>query len=171
MSKANITRTLCLVKPDGVRRGLTGDILSRFERAGLRIVGLKLLVPTDEIARKHYRYEDIAVRHGEDVWNRLVSFLCSGPVVAFVLEGVDVVPVVRKMCGSTEPAASPPGTIRGDFCHHTYEYTNLKQGSVRNLIHASATDEEADYEISVWFEPSELVSYKKADHAEHFLDE
>ncbi|ADN02668.1 nucleoside-diphosphate kinase [Spirochaeta thermophila] len=170
MGTQEITRTLCLVKPDGVRRGLVGRILTRFEDAGLKIVAMKMLVPDEERARRHYRYEDIAVRHGEAVWNRLVQFLCSGPVVAFVLEGVDVVPVVRKLCGSTEPASAPPGTIRGDFAHHTYEYTNSAQGSVRNLIHASATDEEAAYEISVWFREEELVSgYKRSDEAEHYL--
>lgn len=162
--------TLCLIKPDGVRRGLTGEILSRFERMGLKITAMKLLVSDRDRAGRHYTYEDIAVRHGEHIRNALIDFITSGPVVAFAVQGISAVENVRKLCGSTEPLKALPGTIRGDYAHHSFTLTGEKKESIRNLIHASANLEDAERELAVWFEPSEFCSYRKSDQNEHFLD-
>ncbi len=163
-------RTFCLIKPDGVRRGVVGQILERFERKGLKIVALKLMTPSSELAGQHYTYEDIAVRHGEAVRNALIQFLTSGPVVAFVVEGVSAIENVRTLCGATEPLKAAPGTIRGDFAHHTFALTKSLGESVRNLIHASANAQDAERELALWFAPAELVNYRRADQNEHFLD-
>lgn len=162
--------TFCLIKPDGVRRGLVGEILQRFERMGLKIKALKMLTPDAELAGRHYTYEDIAVRHGEAVRNALIGFITSGPVVAFAVEGISAVENVRKLCGSTEPLKAAPGTIRGDFAHHTFAATKPIGESVRNLIHASADPTDAARELALWFQPSEYVTYRRADQNEHFLD-
>lgn len=163
-------RTLCLIKPDGVRRSLVGEILSRFERKGLKIVALKLVQANRELAERHYTYEDIAVRHGEAVREALIRFLTSGPVAAFVVEGVAAVENVRTLCGATEPLKSPPGTIRGDFAHHTFALTAQAGEAVRNLIHASANAEDAAREIPLWFTPGEICVFRRSDQNEHFLD-
>lgn len=163
-------RTLCLIKPDGVRRGLVGEILGRFERMGLKIVAMKLITPDKDRAGRHYTYEDIAVRHGEAIRNALIDFITSGPVVAFVAEGVSAIENVRKLCGSTEPLKALPGTIRGDFAHHSFVLTGAKKESIRNLIHASANQEDADRELGVWFEAEEYSAYRTSAQNEHFLD-
>jgi len=168
--ETTLETTLCLIKPDGVRRGLVGEILQRFERMGLKIIAMKLLTPDQDLAGRHYTYEDIAVRHGEAVRNALISFITSGPVVAFAVQGVNAVENVRKLCGSTEPLKSAPGTIRGDFAHHTFAATKPVGESVRNLIHASADPADAARELALWFTPSEYVTYRRADQNEHFLD-
>jgi nucleoside-diphosphate kinase len=162
--------TLCLIKPDGVRRGLVGEILQRFERMGLKITALKMLVPDADLAGRHYTYEDIAVRHGEAVRNALITFITSGPVVAFAVEGVSAVENVRKVCGSTEPLKAAPGTIRGDYAHHTFAATKPVGESVRNLIHASADVNDAARELALWFTPADYSSYRTNDQNEHFLD-
>jgi len=162
--------TLCLIKPDGVRRGLVGEILSRFERMGLKITAMKLMIADAGLAGRHYTYEDIAVRHGEAVRNSLIQFITSGPVVAFAVEGVSAVENVRKLCGSTEPLKAAPGTIRGDYAHHTFEATKPNGQAVRNLIHASANPEDAARELGLWFTPEDYVVYRRADQSEHFLD-
>lgn len=162
--------TLCLIKPDGVRRGLVGEILGRFERMGLKITALKMLTPDADLAGRHYTYEDIAVRHGEAVRNALITFITSGPVVAFAVEGVSAVEAVRKLCGSTEPLKAAPGTIRGDFAHHTFAATKPLGESVRNLIHASADVNDATRELALWFIPADYASYRRNDQNEHFLD-
>ena len=169
-SNGHIQRSLLIVKPDGPRRGLVGTVLSRIERCGLKIVGLKVVAPSLDLAKQHYREEDIAVRHGEVVWRQLLDYITEGPVVVAAIEGVGCIPVLRKICGSTEPASAPPGTIRGDFCHHTYSLCNATNRSVRNLVHASATPEEAALELSLWFRADELHSYRRSDQSEHYLD-
>ncbi len=161
--------TLVLIKPDGVRRGLVGEILHRIEQTGLKITGMKMLTPSQEQAGKHYTYEDIAVRHGEHVRNALINFITSGPIIALAVEGVAAVENLRRLCGSTDPSKSPPGTIRGDFSHHNFAYVIPSGQSVRNLIHASATVAEAASELAVWFEESELLTYRRSDQEEHFL--
>ncbi|NNM53892.1 MAG: nucleoside-diphosphate kinase [Spirochaetales bacterium] len=163
-------RTLCLIKPDGVRRGVVGQILERIERKGLKIIALKLTTPSADLAGQHYTYEDIAVRHGEAVRNALIKFLTSGPVVAFVVEGVSAIDNVRTLCGATEPLKAAPGTIRGDFAHHTFALTAAVGESVRNLIHASANAVDAARETALWFGPADYVTYRRADQNEHFLD-
>lgn len=162
--------TLCLIKPDGVRRGLVGEILQRFERMGLKITAMRLLTPDADLAGRHYTYEDIAVRHGEAVRNSLIAFITSGPVVAFAVEGISAVENVRKLCGATEPLKSAPGTIRGDYAHHTFAASKQVGESIRNLIHASADVNDAARELALWFQPSDYVTYRRADQNEHFFD-
>lgn len=153
-----IQRTLVLLKPDAIKRGLIGRILQRFEDAGLKIVAMKMQWITKNHAEKHY--DDLGKRRGEEVKARMVGFLTSGPVIAMVLEGVDAVEVVRKIVGGTEPKTAPPGTIRGDFAHLSIEYANKKEKAVPNLIHASDNEENAKKEIALWFQEEEIHSYK-----------
>ncbi len=141
-------RTFVMVKPDGVQRGLVGDIVSRFERRGLKVAGLKMLTVSEELAKRHY-----AEHAAKPFFPNLVSFIRSGPVVAMVIEGKDAVPVVRSMVGATNPASSSPGTIRGDFA--------LDMG--RNVIHASDSPDSAKREISLYFDSSEIAAYKRID--------
>jgi nucleoside-diphosphate kinase len=135
-------RTLIFVKPDGVRRGLVGEIISRFERKGLRIVAMKMLRFTTELARKHYE-EHV----NKPFYPALEQFILSGPVVAMVLEGEDVVELTRTMMGKTKHTEAAPGTIRGDFAFSTTE----------NLIHGSDSPERAAIEIANFFTPEEIV--------------
>lgn len=151
-----IQRTLVLLKPDALDRGIVGEIVTRFERVGARIVGLKMLVSEKDTAMQHYT-DDITRRRGEAVRNLLIEMLTSGPIVAMCIEGVGIVEVVRKMVGETEPRKAAPGTIRGDYSHVSYEHADEKQIAVFNLIHASANPEEAATEVAVWFKPEELV--------------
>ena len=154
-----IERSLVLLKPDALERGLVGEIVQRFERVGLKIVGMKMLQPSEEHASSHYT-EDLAVRRGEHVRKAMIEMLTSGPVVAIVLEGIEAVELVRKMIGSTEPKASAPGTIRGDYSHVSFKHANASSSSkLYNLIHGSATVEEANAEIAVWFTEDELVDH------------
>src|SRR3989338_3091310 len=125
----------------------------------MKIVGMKLLVSEKDTAERHYT-EDLAKRRGEHVRNMMIEMLTSGPIVAMVLEGVDVIEVVRKMVGATEPKSAAPGTIRGDFAHVSFQYADKRQIGVFNLIHASDSPENAKAEISVWFKPEELVSHQ-----------
>jgi nucleoside-diphosphate kinase len=154
-----IERTLVLVKPDGVVRGLMGKIVTRFEDAGLKIIGMKMVWADKEFAKKHYR-EDIAKKHGERVREGLIGYIIEGPVLAMVLEGVDAIAVTRKIVGSTYPNEAPPGTIRGDFAHISKIYANTNEISVRNLIHASGNKEDAEIEIPLWFTKKEMHTYK-----------
>jgi nucleoside-diphosphate kinase len=164
-----IERTLILLKPDAVQRGIVGEILSRFEKAGLKMVGVKMLSPGKEHYHKHY--EDISkmiTRRGQQAFDVTLNFMMSGPVVAVVLEGVNSVALVRKMVGETEPKAAQPGTIRGDYAHISFEYATEQGASVPNLIHASGDSDEAKQEIDLWFKEEELLSYKLA-HENHIL--
>ena len=158
MSKTN-ERSLVILKPDALDRGIVGEIITRFERVGMKIVGMKLLVSEKDTAERHYT-EDLAKRRGEHVRKMMIEMLTSGPIVAMALEGIDVVEVVRKMVGATEPKSAAPGTIRGDYAHVSYRFADEKKIGVFNLIHASATPEEAETEINVWFKPEELVKHK-----------
>ncbi|WP_243093551.1 nucleoside-diphosphate kinase [Thermus thalpophilus] len=135
-------RTFVMVKPDGFRRGLVGEILARFERKGFRIVGLKALKISQELAEKHY-----AEHREKPFFPSLVGFITSGPVVAMVLEGPNAIAEVRKMMGATHPKDALPGTIRGDFA------TTIDE----NVIHGSATPEDAQREIALFFRPEELL--------------
>lgn len=158
---------MVLIKPDGVERGIVGQIISRFEQAGLKIAGLKLTVIDQEFAKKHYT-EDITKRRGEKVRNQMVEMLSSGPTIAVVLEGIESIPLVRKMVGATEPKAAEPGTIRGDFAHVSYGWADAKGIGVRNVVHASSSQEDANSEISLWFSETELFSYTSV-HDRHIL--
>lgn len=152
-----------LIKPDGVQRALVGEILTRFERVGLKIIGMKMQWIDKEFSKKHY-----AAHLKKGFYKGLEDFITSGPLVAIVLEGLHAVELVRKMVGATEPKSAAPGTIRGDYAHHSYAYTDKKGISIKNLIHASGTSEEAKQEISLWFSAKELHSYKTV-HEEHTL--
>lgn len=147
-----------LLKPDAIHRGIVGDIIHRFERVGAKMVGLKMLVSDKDAAMSHYT-EDLAKRRGEHVRKMMIERLTSGPIVAIVYEGIEIVEVVRKLVGTTEPKAALPGTIRGDFSHDSFDYSDAKKSALLNLIHASSSPEEAEVEIAVWFKPEELVEH------------
>jgi len=162
-----IEKTLVLIKPDGVQRGLVGKILTRFEDAGLKIIGMKMVWIDKEFAKRHYT-EDITVRRGEKVRNLLLDFIVEGPVVAICIEGINAIENVRKMVGSTEPKAAQPGTIRGDFSHVSFAYADTKSQAIKNLIHASADAKDAESEVKLWFTARELHTYKSV-HDIHVL--
>jgi nucleoside-diphosphate kinase len=156
-------QTLIVFKPDAVQRGVVGEILTRFEKAGLKIVGMKMLNPD----RDHYyhHYETIGTmvsRHGEKVFEDTLKLMSLGPVIAAVLEGIDAVALVRKMVGATEPKSAAPGTIRGDYAHMSYGHADTEGIGVPNLIHASGDQKEAKHEINHWFSPQELYHYEAA---------
>jgi nucleoside-diphosphate kinase len=142
-----VERTLIIVKPDGVERLLIGPILTRFEQRGLKIVGLKMLQVSDNLARKHY-----AVHEGKPFFEPLIKYITSSPVVVMALEGPQAVQVARNTIGVTRPAEAAAGTIRGDF--------GLEVG--RNLVHGSDSPENAAAEIALWFDETELVTYERA---------
>lgn len=153
-----LERTLVLLKPDAIDRGIVGEIITRFERLGIKMIGMKLLVSEKDTAKQHYT-EDLAKRRGEHVREMMINMLTSGPIVAIVFEGIDVIEVVRKMVGATEPKAAAPGTIRGDYTHMSYKFADKKGVGIFNLIHASSSPEDALSEINVWFKPEELVKH------------
>ena len=139
-------RTLVLLKPDAVQRGLVGELISRLERRGLKLVGMKLMRIDEELAGRHY-----ADHVGKPFFAGLIEFITSGPLVAMVLEGEKAVEVVRSMMGATDPLDSPPGTVRGDFA--------LAIGP--NLIHGSDSEETATREVELFFSPQEIISYTR----------
>ena len=153
-----IERTFVAIKPDGVKRGLVGECIKRFENAGLKIVGLKMFWVDKEFSKKHY-----AEHVDKPFYKGLEEYIISGPVTAIVLEGVSAISAVRKIVGPTEPGSAPPGTIRGDYSHHTFHYSDSVGKSVMNLIHASGSKEDADKEIALWFTSQELFKYKLND--------
>lgn len=140
-------RTLIIIKPDGVQRGLVGPILTRFERRGLRFAALKLMHITPELAARHY-----AIHKGKPFYDGLIEFITSGPVLVAVVEGRDAINIARKTMGATNPAAAEPGTIRADF--------GLEVG--RNLVHGSDGSDTAAFEIPLFFSEEEILSYSRA---------
>lgn len=162
-----VERSLVLIKPDGVERGLVGQILTRFEQAGLKIVGLKLAMVDKEFAGRHYT-EDIAKRRGEVVRRNMINMLSSGPVVAIALEGIEAIELIRKLVGPTEPKAAQPGTIRGDFAHVSYGWSDTHDVGVKNVVHASSSATDAQAELSLWFAEAELHHYTSV-HDKHIL--
>ena len=141
----NTQRTLVILKPDAVQRGISGEILTRFERRGLRIVAMRLLKVDRAMAEKHYE-----VHKGKFFYEDLVKVISASPVIAFVLEGPNAIAVVRAMVGATRPHEAAPGTIRGDYA----------LVGLRNLVHASDAPDTADTEIKLWF-PDGVVSYRR----------
>jgi nucleoside-diphosphate kinase len=184
MAHPKSDRTLIVIKPDGIQRSLIGEIIKRYERVGLKLVGVKMVVPTEDFVEKHYTlnpewrritgekrikaaHEAGEVPPSEDplevtaiVLNKLKKYLTSGPVIAMVWQGAHAVEVVRKITGGTEPKTSDIGTVRGDFVLDSYLMADQDDRSVRNLVHASGTKEEAEMEIKHWFESSELIDYR-----------
>jgi len=124
----------------------------------MKIVGMKMLVPNEAMARSHYT-EDLAIRRGEHVREMMIGMITSGPIIAIALEGVEAVEVVRKLVGTTEPKAAAPGTIRGDFSHVSFKHADNAKIGIFNLIHASGSPEEVPAEIAVWFRPEELLEH------------
>ena len=145
----NIERTLVLFKPDSVQRGIVGEILTRFERVGLKIVGTKMIFPDKEHYHKHYEgIGKMVTRRGEKA-------------LAMIFEGVEAVELVRKIVGGTEPKTAMPGTIRGDYSHMSFGYADAKGKGIPNLIHASGNRQEAEEEIVHWFRDGEIYDYSQ----------
>jgi len=177
-------QSLVLVKPDGVQRGLIGETIRRYEQCGLKLVAIKMVIPTKETALAHYSVDpewalktgtksiegwkakgltpptDDPIALAEGVRKQLVSFLSSGPVVAMVWQGMNVIGVIRKITGGTEPLTSVPGTIRGDYTIDSYQASDVDKRAVRNIIHASGSVDEAQKEMALWFKPEEILSYR-----------
>jgi nucleoside-diphosphate kinase len=176
-------RSFVIVKPDGVQRGLMGEIISRFERVGLKLVAMRFLVPKAEQCWAHYNKDDEwfmkkglrivedrkthgmpvdkeVIEYGRDIIGQLVNFMTSGPVLAMVIEGNQSVSIVKKIVGGTEPTTSDVGTIRGDLTLDSYALSGLDSRAVRNIIHCSDAPEEARREIAIWFKEEELIGYR-----------
>ncbi|HVB19902.1 MAG TPA: nucleoside-diphosphate kinase [Candidatus Paceibacterota bacterium] len=184
MAHPKTEQTLVIVKPDGIQRALIGEIMKRYERLGLKLVALKMLVPTEKMIEEHYLLDpnwkknvgekSIAsyVKKGETppstdpievanvVVENLKKYMTSGPVIAMVWEGAHAVELVRKITGSTEPRSADIGTIRGDFVVDSYQIADADTRAIRNLIHASGSVPEAKMEIPHWFKPGEVINYR-----------
>ena len=158
-----IEKSLVIIKPDGVERGLVGEIIKRFENAGLKIVGIKMVWIDKKFAEKHYQ-----AHKAQPFFKELVEFITEGPVVAFVVEGVHAVENARRLVGATSPNEAAPGTIRGDFAHISMAYASKKGLGGKNVIHASGSKQEADAEIKLWFKKEELHSYTTVDEKHVF---
>ena len=154
-------RTLIVFKPDAVMRGIIGEVLTRFERVGLKIVGAKMLQPDYDHYYGHYEgIGTLKTRKGDEIFESQLKTMLQGPVLAMVLEGVDAADQVRKMVGDTQPKTALPGTIRGDYAHVSYGAASAVGMGVSNIIHASADSAEAEQEIAHWFSESELFEYE-----------
>ncbi len=191
-------RTLVILKPDAVERGIVGDIISRFEKVGLKIVATKMIIATEELVNAHYpkdrtefikglgqktldNYKDLGMdakkefgtedahEIGLQVQKWLVDFLTAGPAIAMVVEGPHSIEVVRKLCGFTLPSMAPPGTIRGDYSFDSSSLANAAKRPIKNLIHASGDAEEAAHEIGLWFNSDEIYDYETI-HQKHMKD-
>lgn len=182
-------RTLVLIKLDGVQRGLVGEIVKRYEQSGLKLIAIKMLVPTAELVERHYLVDpewrvktgkktidsylkkgkkppsDDPLKVTEIVLRNLKNYMTRGPLIATVWQGMHAVGIVRKLTGGTEPLTSDVGTIRGDFTIDSYETSDIDGRVVRNLIHASGSTADAEKEIALWFKPEELVRYRLVGEA------
>ncbi len=176
-------RTFVIVKPDGVQRSLIGDIIKRIERTGLKLVALKMAIPTEDQCWTHYNKDDVwfeskgakilenrqkagmpieksAIEYGKDIIKALVKFMTCGPVVMMIWEGNESVGIVKKLVGSTEPATSDVGTIRGDLTLDSYDLAGADDRAVRNLVHCTDNPAESQKEIDIWFKKEEIVNYR-----------
>lgn len=177
-------RTLVLIKPDGIQRSLIGEIVKRYERLGLKLVAIKMVVPSKEHVEQHYTLDpswrkvtgqktidsykakgltppsDDPLKISEKILNNLMKYIASGPVVAMVWQGAHSVEIVRKITGGTEPLRSDVGTIRGDYVLDSYKMADDDSRSVRNIIHASGSVDEAKMEIKHWFKEEEIINYR-----------
>lgn len=156
-----IQKTLVVLKPDTIGRSVIGEIISRFERAGLHIVAMKMMRPDKEFFHHHYEtIGKVLTRHGQKIFDITLDSMSKNPVVAIVLEWVEVVEYVRKIVGSTEPKSAAPGTIRGDFAHMSYGYADEASLGIPNLVHASWDEAEAELEIAHWFSDLEMFDHE-----------
>lgn len=183
--KPHQERSLVILKPDAVQRSLMGEILKRFEQTGLKISAMKMFVPTEENLLTHYHKDDEwflkkgnriiddlkshnmpvekeAIEYGKDIIRTIVRYMTAAPVVAMVIEGNQAVAVVTKLVGTTEPATSDVGTIRGDYTVDSYGHSSFENRAVRNLVHQSESPEEAEREIAIWFKEEEIMNYVTA---------
>ena len=175
-------RTFVAIKADGLHRALVGDIIKRFEQVGLKIIGVKMTIPTEQQVVDHYGKDDVwcqkkgdgfvenmkakgeeptkpAIEYGRDIIRQLVDYMTASPVVAMVLEGNESVGIVKKLVGGTEPLTSDVGTIRGDYMLDSYPTANRDYRAVRNIVHCSDEPSEAEREIKLWFSDNELIDY------------
>lgn len=178
-------RSLVLLKPDTVQRSLVGEVIKRFERTGLKISALKMIVPLESQLLEHYNksdewyerkgkgvIEDLKsqgqeitkepIEYGRDIIRTIVHYMTAAPVVALILEGNQACSVVTKIVGTTEPSTSDVGTIRGDYTVDSYGHATLEGRAVRNLVHQSESPDEAEREIAIWFKGEEIMSYVTA---------
>ena len=177
-------KSLVLVKPDGVQRSLIGESIKRYEQCGLKLVAIKMVIPTRDQALDHYSVDpewplktgtksieswkskgltpptEDPIELAENVRKQLVDFLTSGPVVAMIWQGMNAIGVIRKITGGTEPLTSVPGTIRGDYTIDSYSAADTDKRAVRNIIHASGSVQEANSEIDLWFDKKEILNYR-----------
>lgn len=191
-------QTFTMIKPDGVMRGLIGEIIKRFEQRGLKVVALKMMHPTRDHVDNFYPKDPAWIRRlgektigtfveynldpvkelgsddpekiGKEVRNMLVDFVSSGPVVPMIVEGIHSITVVRKLVGATLPVFADPGTIRGDYSHDAPTAANMENRGIFNIIHASETKEEAAHEVKHWFKDEEIMDYDRSDHVIMFGD-
>jgi nucleoside-diphosphate kinase len=183
-------KTLVILKPDAIQRGLIGELIKRFENTGLKMRALKMVMANEDLCWQHYNKDDewflkkgemliknrqekdlpiekSAIDYGKDIIIALVKFMTAGPVIAMVFSGNQAIGIAKKLVGGTEPLTSDVGTIRGDFTLDSYQLSNYDSRAVRNLVHCSDEVEEAKREIDLWFNPEEIVSYRLV--AEHIL--
>lgn len=184
MTHIKTERTLVIIKPDGVQRSLIGEIIKRYERAGLKLVAIKMGLPTEKQIEEHYTldpnwrrvtgektikgYKDKGMKPPsedpfqitEKILAGLKKYMASGPVIFMIWQGAHAVKIVRKITGGTEPLTSDVGTIRGDFVLDSYQISDVDGRSVRNLIHASGSTDEAEMEIKHWFKADEIINYR-----------
>jgi nucleoside-diphosphate kinase len=177
-------RSVVIIKPDGIQRSLIGEVIKRIERSGLKLIAIKMIVPTDEQIERHYTNDPEWIKNvgkksidsylekdleppttdpieaGERILKVLKRYMTSGPVIAMIWQGAGAVGVVRKITGGTEPLTSDVGTIRGDFVLDSYKLADTDGRAIRNLIHASGAVNEAEREIDIWFDPSEIIDYR-----------
>lgn len=186
-------KALLIIKPDGVKRGLCGTILKRFEKVGLTIIGFKFINANPATVKAHYPENDVwfgkvgqrtlsnyakkgldvkkvfgtddAVAIGKTVKNWLIKYFQESPVLVAAVEGYETIEIVRKISGNTIPVLASPGTIRGDFSHDTIDLANEQNRPLRNIIHASDSVEDGEKEVALWFKPNELFSYERADES------
>ena len=163
---SSLERTLVLLKPDTIKRGYIGEIITRFERVGFKIIGCKMLQPDYDHYFKHYEtIGKMVTRRGQEIFDVTLEMMNEGPVLALVLEGIEAVEVVRKMVGGTEPKTAQPGTIRGDYSHISFTHANKEGIATPNIVHASGDVDEAKEEIAHWFSESELFNYQTVHEA------
>lgn len=183
MSHPKKERTFVILKPDAVQRGLMGEIIKRFESVGLKMIALKMVMATEDQCWEHYNKDEAwflkkganiiknredlgmpiekeALEYGKDIIRALAKFMTAGPIVPMIFEGNQAMGIVKKIVGGTEPLTSEVGTIRGDYTLDSYELSSYDDRAVRNLIHCSDMTEEAEREIKIWFDESEIIAYR-----------